>query len=225
MRIAAVLILACLSWSAAAQQAAPKAAPATAPAPKVVFLLDASGSMSNDLAEAKAEIVRGVEQLPPGSLFNVVTTFDGGKSAAFQKVMTPAKPGVGAAVGKFLEDVPPLGKDGEFAGALATIGQLRPTSVWFCTDGNYSPADKAVAALTGSAKRGRYRLNVAFFGDNANTEIAARRNAVAAAVNSGGGISLTGKGDPFVPSAIAAKPAPAAPAKPKSDRPSIFQEY
>lgn len=167
---------------------APKKALPTAS--RVVYLLDATGSMINKIGSSKVSLLKAAAALPPTTSFNVVTTTDGGKTASLHSSLVAASPQNVAAATPFVERVTPTGTDGEFAGALAAISKLRPEEVWFYTDAEFNEAQRARTLLVTAARRDGYRLNIVVSGETFGDS---REHAVLLA-ESTGGICLDEKG-------------------------------
>jgi hypothetical protein len=184
-------------------------------AARVVFVVDASGSMLHHLKGAKAEVVKAIRLLPPGTLVDVVVDAEV-KSAPLFPDLVPASPAAADAVATMLAEVQPGGPDVASA-CVASAVPLRPDVVWFVTDGAFNDEAKTLAKVAAAAKRGGFRVNTVTRFAQSN------RDAVIRLAVAGGGVCVDNNGKVADPKGPAVSgPDSDAPTDPST--PSLFRE-
>jgi Mg-chelatase subunit ChlD len=145
---------------AAIKEPAPAVA-ATQPAGqprRVLFILDASGSMIQSFSQAKEQIFQGVINMGEHRIFAVLTTSDT-KVLTFGKGWTRAGAQAAEPLRKFLESVSTGGAT-EFLPALKAALDYRADVIWIVTDGDFAD-NSAVERAIVSGARGQTLINFA----------------------------------------------------------------
>lgn len=194
-----ILIVAALLCAAAGPASKPAAAG------KVVFLVDATGSI-NPLFDNVRKAVNGrIGALTAEQKFNVVRFQDGGVTGAWTGLRAPDADARRVAQ-KFLDKTEPQGSYGELA-ALRAAFALKPDEIWFWSDGeitdDFAGLFKLVASLNPTKA---VRINTCIVRESRDYRWLLVRLA-----RDSGGICLDEKGNPVALDEAAASP----PAKPK----------
>lgn len=134
--------------------------PVVAAARNVVYLVDATGTMINKIGTMKGAVADSIAALPKTSMFNIVTSSDGGRSQTFRKASVAPATDVNLSARAFLDQVTPTGTDGGYVGALDAVVRLRPDAVWFYTDGEFNDPKPVLAGIRDAVRRGNFRLHV-----------------------------------------------------------------
>lgn len=217
MKVIASLVLASLCLAAG-----PATEPASQPsAPKrVVFAIDATGSMINQLGTAKRETLAALRQMQPRQLFAVIISDEDGKTRSVAKALLPATPANIEKAATFLDPITASGAGDNEPAILAAIA-LRPEVIWAITDGDMAKPDAEIARIV-AANKGHARINTAVIfsdGDQANRhnlwQLAAKNHGQCIGANEDPGVSTAAAPVPKQPS-----PAPKKP----DNKPTIFQE-
>jgi hypothetical protein len=114
-----------------------QAAPRRVRQPRVIFVCDTTGSMTDKLAFAKAEILKAVASLKPGAMFNVVFVGEDGKADPFRPEMVEASAAESAALN---DRMTPIKADGSGDPLIAMMQALeeRPDVIWLVSDGDFA---------------------------------------------------------------------------------------
>jgi len=118
---------------------------------RVVFVLDASGSMLNTLDRARVDILHLIEDLAREDSFTVMVSRDDGVEV-FADVFMPASVGNIAAVRAYLADVSPRGTGDGQCGLEDAIA-MRPDRICLISDGEVPTPDAMVSAARGEGRR------------------------------------------------------------------------
>jgi hypothetical protein len=215
----------------AAARAATQPAAATRPATtrpagagkaskKVVFVIDASGSMNNKLADVQAEVGKALSGLQPDQQFGIIAYMDN-RAIPFKPALLPATDANKAAAWEYVSTQILAAGTGDPTSAIQAAAKLRPDVVWVLTDGDFGDPDAAIAETTKAAKAAGCRVNTTtlFLTDPENDNVfspALRRMATAT-----GGVCVGPDGKPLPP--LDGKPVPPPPQAPPAG-PSILQD-
>ncbi len=108
---------------------------------RVVFAIDASGSMVNALGPVKVEVLKAVGGMAPAQSFNVVF-FQDEKAVSFDRAPVPATKANLRKLAAFLDTVTTTGTTNPIP-AIEQAMRQRPEVLWLATDGDF-PDNRAV---------------------------------------------------------------------------------
>jgi hypothetical protein len=137
----------------ASQPAAVQAKPLT----RIVFVIDASGSMASKLEDDEEELGKGVTGLTPDQSFDLIA-FQENKVIKFSKTLLPATEENKAKAWAFLCDMTVTGT-GDPAAAFNEAAKLNPSLVWFVSDGDVTNGKRALTVAERVARAGRFHIN------------------------------------------------------------------
>lgn len=153
---ASYVLLNIATWTGSATTA-PVTRPATAPAgERELFLLDASGSMIERFAAAKAEVTRGIDALADRQPFAIVVVQDS-RVVSFAQDWTAASKASRGAAGQFLNHVTTSGPDA-FVAAFDMVAAFKPDVVWLVTDGGFAKPRETIEAAKAAHQKARFRI-------------------------------------------------------------------
>lgn len=131
------------------------AGPATKPADRVVYFIDGSGSMRGGNGDhwtwTIGEVAKSIGQLKEDQTFGVFVAAEG-KVVSVGKGMVAAKDENKQSVWEALRNYQPYGKDGIAAG-IERAEKMRPSLVWFVSDGDFEDDNSVVRAFAGTKKK------------------------------------------------------------------------
>jgi hypothetical protein len=129
---------------------------AAAPAPRVAYLLDASGSMIPHLADAVKEVAKALDGLAEGQEFAIVVAQDG---RAFELVKwSRASDATRDAAWQELKGLITSSTDG-IVPAFELLAKLKPDVVWLISDGDFNDNMKIRNASRAHQKAAPFKLN------------------------------------------------------------------
>ncbi len=138
---AAVLITALRTLAVSSPTTAPTSAPSTQPANKIVYVLDATGSMMHSLADAKRELEKSINGLKEDQQFTIHLFKDKpGPGTMFRNVPVQATDAAKRDAIGFLQGVMPFGA-GNPAQTLVTAMRAQPDLILFVSDGDFKNDD------------------------------------------------------------------------------------
>jgi hypothetical protein len=147
----------------------PTETPALAQAPRkvsdrVIFICDATGSMSKDgrFERAQKELERAIENLDTSIDFNLIFFQDADALAASSKMMAANKANKLQAI-EFIKDVQTL-RNGNPIAALETAFKLEPSLIYFLSDGDLEPfSEQVIGAIEKLNANKRVVINAVLF--------------------------------------------------------------
>jgi uncharacterized protein with von Willebrand factor type A (vWA) domain len=213
-----------------ATDAAPEDAARGGKPRRVVFVIDASGSMINSFGAAKVELLKAVRSLEPSQLFNVFVPQDE-RMNAFQQTLVPATPENVCEFITFLDRMTTTGTTNPIPSLQAAL-KLRPTVLWLITDGDF-PDNNAVLQTIRQHNRGGCRINAVLMGPPGEQATSSFAGLLRTLADQNRGIAIDSTGKPLPAPARAAPKPPLQPRQKKFSEmnedelpggPSIFRE-
>jgi len=144
---------------AASQPTTQAATPAGSRPRRVVFVVDASGSMMTKLDAVRVQIRAGLQELAERDYFNLVAEQNGG-AVPFAKQMTLATPANVQEAAKWIMALEARG-GGSFDHALPAGLNLHPDSIWLVSDGDLDAPLETLKAIR-KANTARIPINTVF---------------------------------------------------------------
>ncbi len=134
---------------------------------RIIFLLDASGSMINKMAALKRQISKAVAGMDREQSFNVIFFQDNKCDMADTRLLT-ATPANKKKLDTFLENVTTTGTTDPIPGIEAAF-QQKPDTIYLLTDGDFPDNDAVLKKIRDLNKDKHVRVNTIAFvtaGDN-----------------------------------------------------------
>lgn len=183
---------------------------------RVVFVIDATGSMSSQLPSVRDEVGKALSALKPDQFFGIVI-FSEHAASRFEKQMMPATEANVRRAYAFLQSVDASGP-GNPAPGIAAAAAMNPDVVWLITDGDWDDEQEPIKATLAAVAPGRLRINttIKFAGKNdSGCELIEKISLL------GRGICVDGEGKRV---RIALTPSSRSPSSEPPSGKSIFQE-
>ena len=192
-------VVALVATVSGADEPAPVSQPAGTPR-RVVFILDASGSMVTELNRAKSEVRKAIEALDPDQSFGLVVAARD-KKLKFQAKLFPATPQNKRRAYDHMEKLYATGES-DMSAAFEPAFRLRPDVIWFASDGDVVKDEKAATVLLkrlrnlNRGQRARVNTVLAFVDGDQENGLVDRVTLLWRIANENGGQCLGDGGEP-----------------------------
>ena len=124
--------------------------------PKVVFVIDTSGSMLSKIPQVKEDLTAALNGFAPEQYFSIVAV--GNEVTKFAPALVKASPQNITKAREFLDRLSPIGA-GDFYPGIAAALSLTPDTIWVATDGTFTQPAKELSEIQNLNRGRRVRIN------------------------------------------------------------------